>query len=74
MSSNPTFDVVALGEAMWAIRMGRLDVAIVGGSEALLTPGVVASWYAMRVLAPVGADAATACKPFDAQRQGFRLG
>lgn len=77
---NPSFacacasSAVALGEAMWAIRMGRLDVAIVGGSEALLTPGVVASWHAMRVLAPVGADAATACKPFDAQRQGFALG
>ena len=57
---------VAIGEAMRAIRAGWLDVAIVGGSEALLTPGVMASWQAMRVLAPLGtvesrrADAASA--------------
>ena len=30
---------VAIGEAMQAIRSGRVDVAIVGGSEAMLTPG-----------------------------------
>jgi 3-oxoacyl-[acyl-carrier-protein] synthase II len=65
---------VALGEAMMALRAGRIDVAIVGGSEAMLSPGVVASWHAMRVLAPVGEDAAMACKPFDAKRSGFALG
>ena len=38
---------------MRAIRAGWIDVAIAGGSEAMLTPGVLASWQAMRVLAPV---------------------
>jgi 3-oxoacyl-[acyl-carrier-protein] synthase II len=65
---------VALGEALMALRAGRIDVAIVGGSEAMLSPGVVASWHAMRVLASVGEDAAMACKPFDAKRSGFALG
>jgi 3-oxoacyl-[acyl-carrier-protein] synthase II len=65
---------VALGEALVALRSGRLDVAIVGGSEAMLTPGVITSWHAMRVLAPPGQDAALACKPFDAKRNGFALG
>ena len=70
---------VAIGEAMRAIRGGWLDVAIVGGSESLLTPGVVASWQAMRVLAPLAADvgaeeAARACRPFAADRNGFALG
>jgi 3-oxoacyl-[acyl-carrier-protein] synthase II len=65
---------VALGEAMLALRAGRLDVAIVGGSEAMLTPGVVAAWHAMRVLAPVTGDPTRVCKPFDAQRSGFALG
>jgi 3-oxoacyl-[acyl-carrier-protein] synthase II len=65
---------VALGEALMALRAGRIDVAIVGGSEAMLTPGVVASWHAMRVLAPAGDDARQACKPFDAHRNGFALG
>jgi len=70
---------VAIGEAMRAIRAGWIDVAIAGGSESLLTPGVVAGWQAMRVLAPlppgVSADvAARACRPFAADRAGFALG
>ncbi len=65
---------VAIGEAMTAIRAGRLDCVLVGGSEALLSPGVVGAWLAMRVLAPVGDDAARACRPFAADRGGFALG
>ena len=70
---------VAIGEAMRAIRAGWIDVAVVGGSESLLTPGVVASWQAMRVLAPLAAGvsaqaAARACRPFAVDRAGFALG
>src|SRR5215831_11535161 len=50
---------VAIGEAMRAIRLGAIDVAVVGGSESLLTPGVVA---------------ARACRPFATDRAGFALG
>jgi len=71
---------VAIGEAMRAIRAGWIDVAIAGGSESLLTSGVLASWQAMRVLTPLaaGADreasAQRACRPFAADRAGFALG
>ena len=66
---------VAIGEAMHAVRSGRVDVAIAGGSEALLTPGIVAAWQAMRVLAPVaGDDASHVCRPFAVDRAGFALG
>jgi len=71
---------VAIGEAMRAIRAGWIDVAIAGGSESLLTPGVLASWQAMRVLAPLAAGAGRessaqrACRPFSADRAGFALG
>jgi 3-oxoacyl-[acyl-carrier-protein] synthase II len=70
---------VAIGEAMRAIRSGAIDVAVVGGSESLLTAGVVAGWQAMRVLAPIAADApadvaARACRPFATDRAGFALG
>jgi 3-oxoacyl-[acyl-carrier-protein] synthase II len=73
---------VAIGEAMRAIRAGWIDVAVAGGSEALLTPGVLASWQAMRVLAPLtsaavqggAGEAASACRPFAADRAGFALG
>ena len=66
---------VAIGEAMRAIRAGWIDVAITGGSESMLTPGVLASWQAMRVLAPTpGADGPVASRPFSADRAGFALG
>ena len=73
---------VAIGEAMRAIRAGWIDIAIAGGSESMLTPGVLASWQAMRVLAPIGASVAAsdagrvaaACRPFAADRIGFALG
>ena len=73
---------VAIGEAMRAIRAGWIDIAIAGGSESMLTPGVLASWQAMRVLAPIGASmessdalrVAAACRPFAAERAGFALG
>lgn len=65
---------VAVGEALLALRDGRLDVAIVGGSEALLTPSVIGAWHAMRVLAPVVGDGAAACRPFADDRAGFALG
>ena len=70
---------VAIGEAMRAIRGGWIDIAIVGGSESMLTPGVLASWQAMRVLAPVRPDddeatVAASCRPFAADRNGFAIG
>lgn len=67
---------VAIGEALRAIRAGWIDVAIAGGHEAMLVPGVMASWDAMRVLAPLrSADQApSACRPFSADRAGFALG
>jgi 3-oxoacyl-[acyl-carrier-protein] synthase II len=46
----------------------------------MLTPGVQASWQAMRVLVPLGAMAgdparvAAVCRPFAADRAGFALG
>jgi 3-oxoacyl-[acyl-carrier-protein] synthase II len=66
---------VAIGEAMRAIRGGWIDVAVVGGHEAMLTPGVMASWHAMRVTAPPPDGApGSACRPFSGDRAGFALG
>jgi len=66
---------MALGEAMLAITAGRADAIVAGGAEALLTPGTLAAWVALRTLA--GADAgnpAASCKPFDRRRTGLVLG
>ena len=66
---------MALGEAMRAVTAGRADAMIAGGSEALLTPGVLAAWQALRTLAPADrADPAASCKPFDKRRAGLVLG
>jgi len=66
---------IAAGEALRAIEHGYLDAAIVIGTEAMLTPGSLVAWNALRVMAscdPV--DPATSCRPFAADRSGFVLG
>jgi 3-oxoacyl-[acyl-carrier-protein] synthase II len=66
---------MALGEAMRTIGAGRADMMVAGGSEALLTPGILVAWQALRTLAPADpADPAASCKPFDKRRAGLVLG
>jgi 3-oxoacyl-[acyl-carrier-protein] synthase II len=66
---------MAIGEAMLAIQAGRADAIVAGGAEALLTPGTLAAWQALRTLAPADMqDAAASCKPFDKRRSGLVLG
>ena len=67
---------MALGEALLALRLGRIDMALVGGSEAMLAPGVLAAWGALRVLSTrkTAPTAAEACRPFGAKRSGLVVG
>jgi 3-oxoacyl-[acyl-carrier-protein] synthase II len=66
---------VAIAEAAAAIARGDVDLAIAGGSEALIVPGVVLAWQAMMTLATFEPGAASsAVKPFAADRTGFALG
>lgn len=67
---------LALGEALLAIRSGRIDLALVGGSEAMLVPGVMSAWAALRVLSTrtSAESAALACRPFSAKRSGLVIG
>jgi 3-oxoacyl-[acyl-carrier-protein] synthase II len=66
---------VAIAEAAKAVQAGEVDVAIAGGSEALIVPGVVLAWQAMQTLASFAPDAAaTAVRPFATDRSGFALG
>jgi 3-oxoacyl-[acyl-carrier-protein] synthase II len=65
----------AIGEAFNAIRAGRIDCALVGGTEACVTSGVVRAWQAMRILATVDRGApGEACRPFSRDRSGIVLG
>lgn len=43
---------VAIAEAAAALRRGEVDMALAGGAEALLVPGAMAAWHALRTLAP----------------------
>ena len=66
---------IAIGEAFRAVRDGYADIAIAGGAEALLNPGIVAGWNAMRVLAPPDRDhPEQSCRPFSQDRSGLVLG
>ena len=66
---------MALGEAARLVAAGRADAMVAGGSEALLTPGTLAAWQALRTLAPAdAADPSASCKPFDRRRAGLVLG
>jgi nodulation protein E len=65
----------AIGEAAEIIRSGRADVMLAGGAEAPITPGVLRSWEAMRVMAPAPpGDPSRACRPFSRDRTGMVLG
>jgi 3-oxoacyl-[acyl-carrier-protein] synthase II len=64
----------AIGEALWAIRAGRIDVAVAGGSEAAVTPLGVAGFSAMRALCERNDEPQRASRPFDRGRSGFVIG
>jgi nodulation protein E len=58
----------AIGQALWLIRQGTLDCALVGGSEAPIVLGHLKAWEGMRVVAP------DTCRPFSKNRAGLILG
>ncbi len=66
---------VAIAEAAKAVQSGEIDMAIAGGTEALIVPGVVLAWQAMHTLAAFNeGEAASAVRPFARNRSGFALG
>src|SRR5471032_752759 len=65
----------AIGEAFRHIRHGYAERVLAGGSEAMLSYGVVSAWDALRVLAPLDAEhPERSCRPFSAGRGGLVLG
>ena len=74
--TGPTFTIAtacssstqAIGLGMQLIRSGVVDRAIVGGSEAMISPGVMKTWEVMRALST------TSIKPFSKNRDGTVLG
>jgi beta-ketoacyl-acyl-carrier-protein synthase II len=64
----------SIGLAYDTIRHGEAKVMIAGGSEAPLTPIAIAAFNAARLLSTKNGTPANACRPFDAERDGFVLG
>jgi len=65
---------VAIGEAFRLIKHGYADVMLAGGTESLLTCGIMMSWESIGTLALEAEDPSTSCRPFSKDRTGFVLG
>src|SRR5213595_346870 len=65
---------MAIGDAADAIRLGRADVMLAGGTEAPITEVGIAGFDAMRALSRRNDDPQRASRPFDAQRDGLVMG
>jgi 3-oxoacyl-[acyl-carrier-protein] synthase II len=64
----------AMIDAFNFIRLGRLKIAISGGSEAAITEAGVGGFNALRALSERNESPETASRPFDKDRDGFVLG
>ena len=65
---------MAIGEAADAIRLGRADAMLAGGTEAGITRVGIAGFSAMRALSRRNDAPEEASRPFDAGRDGFVMG
>ncbi len=64
----------AIAVAADQIRLGRCDIMVTGGSEAVITKAAVGGFNGMKALSTRNDDYQTASRPFDADRDGFVLG
>ena len=61
----------AIGQAFEAIKLGNARVMIAGGTEAPIMPIVIAAFSNIRALSAKNNNPREACRPFDAERNGF---
>ncbi|HWI52249.1 MAG TPA: beta-ketoacyl-ACP synthase II [Symbiobacteriaceae bacterium] len=64
----------AIGEAFYAIREGRADLMVSGGSEASFVPVAFAGFGNMKALSTRNGEPEKASRPFDKERDGFVMG
>jgi 3-oxoacyl-[acyl-carrier-protein] synthase II len=65
---------MAIGDGLDAIRLGRAEVMLCGGTEAAVNEVGIAGFAAMRALSQRNDDPTHASRPFDAKRDGFVMG
>ena len=64
----------ALIDAFDTIRLGKADIILTGGSEAVIREAGVGGFNAMKALSERNDDPKTASRPFDKERDGFVIG
>jgi 3-oxoacyl-[acyl-carrier-protein] synthase II len=74
MVSACTTGTHCIGESARMIEYGDADVMIAGGSEAAICPLAVGGFSSARALSTRNDDPATACRPWDKDRDGFVIG
>jgi 3-oxoacyl-[acyl-carrier-protein] synthase II len=62
---------IAIGHAMDIIKDGRADVMLAGGAEAPLATLCFGAFALIKAMSQRNDDPATACRPFDKDRDGF---
>src|SRR3954467_879607 len=65
---------MAIGDGLDAIRLGRADVMLCGGTEAPVAGVGIAGFGGMRALSRRNDDPKHASRPFDLERDGFVMG
>jgi 3-oxoacyl-[acyl-carrier-protein] synthase II len=63
----------AIGEAVYELREGRRCIAIAGAADSMINPLGFGGFSLLRVLSTENESPTTACRPFDATRQGTVL-
>lgn len=63
-----------IGDAFMLIRLGHMDAAVTGGSEASISELGVGGFNALKALSTRNDEPEKASRPFDATRDGFVLG
>lgn len=79
---GPNFAVVsacasstnAMIDALNLIRLGKADIIVTGGSEAVISEAGVGGFNAMKAMSERNDDPATASRPYDKDRDGFVMG
>ena len=56
------------------IRLGKADIVLAGGSEAVISEAGVGGFNAMKAMSERNDDPATASRPYDKDRDGFVMG
>ena len=64
----------AIGTAYQLIQAGKAKAMVAGGAEASIVPIAIAGFNAAKALSTRNDDPQKACRPFDANRDGFVMG